>query len=84
MEELTLNVGYGTFAEVDFSADNLASHKMAAEHYVLPYPTAGRLDADWADPKRKILAVGTTVTRTLESCAVRGAYFVHTEIVSAT
>jgi len=71
MEEITLNVGYGTFATVDYSKD-LAQHKMPLETYRLPHSTAGRLDADWADPSRKILAVGTTVTRTLESCAIRG------------
>eukprot|EP00750_Incisomonas_marina_P008386 INCI15456.1.p1 GENE.INCI15456.1~~INCI15456.1.p1 ORF type:complete len:421 (+),score=68.86 INCI15456.1:289-1551(+) len=81
-EQLTLHVGYGTFAAVDFSKD-ISQHHMPFEDYYLPYPTAGRLDADWANPDRKVLAVGTTVTRALESCAIRGQWMFENNTLAA-
>lgn len=65
-EEVTLHVGYGTFAAV--RAEDLAQHRMPAETYVLPADVADRLNRD-RQSGRWLLAVGTTVTRTLETCA---------------
>jgi S-adenosylmethionine:tRNA ribosyltransferase-isomerase len=65
-EEITLHVGYGTFAAVH--SEDVAKHAMPAERFTLARPVAARLNAD-RQAKRRILAVGTTVTRTLESCA---------------
>ena len=63
-EEITLHVGYGTFAPV--RTEDIAAHEMPTEAYALAPEAALRLNADRQDG-RKILAVGTTATRTLES-----------------
>jgi S-adenosylmethionine:tRNA ribosyltransferase-isomerase len=65
-EQVTLNVGPGTFLPV--SAEDTAAHKMHAEYAVLPAETAARLNAARAAGGR-IVAVGTTSLRTLESAA---------------
>lgn len=64
-EEITLHVGYGTFAPV--RVEDIQGHLMPAETYSLTLETAERLNAD-RQAGRQILAVGTTATRTLESC----------------
>lgn len=64
--ELTLHVGYGTFAHV--RDHNLAYHRMAEEWFTLEDETAQALNACRARGSR-LLAVGTTTTRVLESCA---------------
>lgn len=61
---LTLHVGLGTFRPV--AVDDVATHKMHAEYYRLDGATAKRLQAA-KDEGRKIVAVGTTTTRTLET-----------------
>jgi S-adenosylmethionine:tRNA ribosyltransferase-isomerase len=65
-EEVTLHVGYGTFASV--YSDDLSNHGMHAESFVLEAGTAQRLNA-YKQAGKKILSVGTTATRLLESCA---------------
>jgi S-adenosylmethionine:tRNA ribosyltransferase-isomerase len=65
-EELTLHVGYGTFAHVHH--ETLAEHVMHHESYTLEASSAARLNAA-KQAGAKILAVGTTATRVLESCA---------------
>jgi S-adenosylmethionine:tRNA ribosyltransferase-isomerase len=65
-EEVTLHVGYGTFARVNH--EELSGHPMHAERYTLDVATAERLNADKREGKR-VLTVGTTATRVLESCA---------------
>jgi S-adenosylmethionine:tRNA ribosyltransferase-isomerase len=65
VEELTLHVGYGTFAHVH--SEHLAAHVMHSEAYFLEDTVAQRLNAAKA-AGRKILSVGTTATRVLESC----------------
>ncbi len=65
-EAVTLHVGPGTFLPV--SARDTAQHKMHAETAVLPAATAARLNAARANGGR-IVAVGTTSLRTLESAA---------------
>jgi S-adenosylmethionine:tRNA ribosyltransferase-isomerase len=61
---LTLHVGLGTFRPV--AVDDVSTHKMHAEYYRLDAATATRLQAA-KDEGRKIVAVGTTTTRTLET-----------------
>jgi S-adenosylmethionine:tRNA ribosyltransferase-isomerase len=65
-ETLTLHVGAGTFLPV--KADDTADHKMHAEWGRIDAVTADRLNAARADGGR-IIAVGTTVLRLLESAA---------------
>lgn len=61
---LTLHVGIGTFMPV--RTEKITEHPMHSEHYVLPEATAQLLNAQRASGHR-IIAVGTTATRTLES-----------------
>lgn len=56
---LTLHVGAGTFKPVE--AENIMDHPMHSEFYEIPKNSKDILDKD-----SKILAVGTTVTRTIE------------------
>ncbi len=57
---LTLHVGIGTFQPV--KVENLADHRMHEERYAIEPATAAALNA-----ARRIVAVGTTSTRVLES-----------------
>jgi S-adenosylmethionine:tRNA ribosyltransferase-isomerase len=57
---LTLHVGVGTFRPV--SAEVVADHIMHSERYVVSAETAERVNA-----AGRVVAVGTTVTRVLES-----------------
>lgn len=68
-EFVTLHVGLGTFAPLKL--ENLRSGKLHAEHYEIPKATAARLNT-YKRQGRPIVAVGTTVARTLESAARRG------------
>lgn len=61
---VTLHVGAGTFAPV--KADDLTDHIMHAEYAHLPQVTADKINATEAQGGR-VIAVGTTVTRTLET-----------------
>ncbi|HEY0973800.1 MAG TPA: tRNA preQ1(34) S-adenosylmethionine ribosyltransferase-isomerase QueA [Solimonas sp.] len=63
---LTLHVGAGTFQPV--RVDDLSQHKMHAERYVIGTELAAQLAAARARGAR-IVSVGTTVTRALESAA---------------
>jgi S-adenosylmethionine:tRNA ribosyltransferase-isomerase len=63
---VTLHVGAGTFLPV--KAEHTAEHRMHAEWYEVPRATAERVAATRAAGGR-IVAVGTTVLRTLESAA---------------
>lgn len=62
--EITLHVGYGTFEPVRVA--ELSEHRVAAERYEISAETTEILNRAKADNKR-IIAVGTTTTRTLES-----------------
>jgi S-adenosylmethionine:tRNA ribosyltransferase-isomerase len=66
---VTLHVGAGTFQPVRVS--DLAEHRMHAERYVLPQATADAIAATRAAGGR-IVAVGTTSLRVLESAAFAG------------
>ncbi|MBQ3687766.1 MAG: tRNA preQ1(34) S-adenosylmethionine ribosyltransferase-isomerase QueA, partial [Treponema sp.] len=63
---LTLHVGLGTFLPV--RAENIEDHRMHEEVYTVPYDVAERINRAKQDG-RKILAVGTTSVRTLESAS---------------
>ena len=65
-ETLTLHVGAGTFLPV--KAEDTADHAMHAEWGCIDAPTAARLQAARSRGHR-IIAVGTTVLRLLESAA---------------
>ncbi len=62
---VTLHVGPGTFAPL--SVDDLREHPMHAEHYQIPSATAEAIAAARREG-RQVVAVGTTVVRTLEAC----------------
>lgn len=61
---VTLHVGLGTFRPV--KADNILEHRMHSEHYWLPKETADAINETHKNGKR-VIAVGTTCCRTLES-----------------
>ena len=67
--EVTLHVGVGTFEPV--RASNLDDHVMHAERYRVPPATARAVEAVRARGGR-IVAVGTTVVRTLEAWSREG------------
>lgn len=62
--EITLHVGYGTFEPV--RADDLADHRVSPESYNISEKTAQTLDRARSEGRR-IIAIGTTTTRALES-----------------
>ena len=66
IETITLHVGLGTFQPV--RAENLDDIHLHAEHYTLPAATANAVNAALRAGSR-IIAAGTTTTRTLEHCA---------------
>jgi S-adenosylmethionine:tRNA ribosyltransferase-isomerase len=63
---LTLHVGPGTFLPIE--AEDVREHRVGAERHAIDETAALRIEAARAQG-RPILAVGTTVTRTLESVA---------------
>jgi S-adenosylmethionine:tRNA ribosyltransferase-isomerase len=60
---VTLHVGAGTFKPV---ADSIENHVMHSEQYVIPLETSDAINAAKREGRR-VIAVGTTVVRTLES-----------------
>lgn len=63
---VTLHVGLGTFRPVE--VDNILEHHMHSEFYVMNEETANILNKA-KEEGRRIIAVGTTSTRTLETIA---------------
>lgn len=63
---LTLHVGLGTFRPVQ--TDNVFDHKMHSEYFSLDAENANLINTSKKNGK-KIICVGTTSCRTLESCA---------------
>ena len=63
---ITLHVGYGTFEPV--RTEDVEAHRVAAERYVVPESTATAVNRA-LDEGRRVVAVGTTTTRTLEAVA---------------
>ncbi len=66
---VTLHVGLGTFRPV--KADNILDHKMHSEFYVMPEETAELIKRTKAEGGR-IVSVGTTATRVLETVGAKG------------
>ena len=64
--KVTLHVGLGTFRPV--KEENILEHKMHSEHYYLPKETADLINGTKKAGGR-VIAVGTTSCRTLESVA---------------
>lgn len=63
---VTLHVGLGTFRPV--KVDDVTKHKMHSEHYEVPKETAELIKQTKLSGKR-VIAIGTTSCRTLESVA---------------
>jgi len=63
---LTLHVGLGTFSPV--KSDELDNHRMHAEHFTLSAATSDAINRA-KDEGRRVIAVGTTTVRVLESVA---------------
>ena len=66
---ITLHVGPGTFKPV--SSDDPSQHRMHSEWYSVPEETAGTIN-EVRSRGGRIVAVGTTSVRVLESCASNG------------
>ncbi|MCQ2380392.1 MAG: tRNA preQ1(34) S-adenosylmethionine ribosyltransferase-isomerase QueA [Victivallaceae bacterium] len=66
IHEVTLHVGPGTFVPVE--SEDAEKHRMHSETFVLPKETANAINFTHRNGHR-VLAVGTTSVRTLESCA---------------
>jgi len=66
VEKTTLHVGLGTFAPVKVS--EIEKHEMHSEFFILPERVAERLN-NYKKVGRRIIAVGSTSCRVLESCA---------------
>ncbi len=66
---VTLHVGAGTFQPV--KSENLAGHKMHSEWYQMPAATQQAL-SQTRERGGRVVAVGTTTVRTLESWALTG------------
>lgn len=67
IETVTLHVGLGTFQPVRVSdLDDIVLH---TERYTMPENTASALNTAQAEGRR-VIAAGTTATRTLEHCAL--------------
>jgi S-adenosylmethionine:tRNA ribosyltransferase-isomerase len=64
--ELTLHVGLGTFMPI--RVDDVTKHKMHQEYFEIPLATAQAV-ALAKQEGRRVVTVGTTVTRTLEYAA---------------
>ncbi len=62
--DVTLHVGLGTFRPV--KTDNIQNHVMHSEYYMMSKETADALNLAKKEGRR-IIAIGTTSTRTLES-----------------
>lgn len=69
---VTLHVGAGTFAPV--KTDDILNHKMHSEYAELPQITADLINQTKANGG-KVIAVGTTVTRVLETAFQKTASF---------
>lgn len=66
VKEVTLHVGYGTFQPV--RVKDIRKHDLEAEYYSIPEEIAGEINSA-KKAGRRVIGVGTTVVRTLESAA---------------
>ena len=71
---VTLHVGLGTFRPV--KEDEITDHKMHSEHYYLPQRTADLINQTKQQGGR-VIAVGTTSCRTLETLGTRQGLPLH-------
>ncbi len=62
--ELTLHVGLGTFSPVE--VEDLSKHKMDSEQIIISKEVANKVNQT-KDQNKKVIAVGTTVVRAVES-----------------
>ena len=69
---VTLHVGLGTFRPV--VVDDVSKHDMHSEYYILNKETANLLNKT-RENNKKIIAVGTTSTRVLETIADENGHF---------
>ncbi len=67
--DVTLHVGYGTFKPV--RVDRVEDHQVDAERFDVPAESAAAIEAAIADGRR-VVAVGTTTTRALETAGLAG------------
>lgn len=65
---VTLHVGLGTFRPV--KVDDVTKHIMHKEHYIMPEETANLINETHKNGKR-VICVGTTSCRTVESVATK-------------
>jgi S-adenosylmethionine:tRNA ribosyltransferase-isomerase len=72
MAFVTLHVGAGTFLPV--KTENIADHKMHSEWCEVSQETADKINSAKKDGRR-VIVVGTTAMRTLESCAENNIVF---------
>lgn len=61
---ITLHIGLGTFRQVD--VEDLTKHKMDSENYDIPSSTVELVNRA-LDAKKKVVSVGTTSLKTIES-----------------
>ena len=66
LAEITLHVGYGTFQPI--RVDRVEDHRLESERYEIDADTAAAIQSA-RDERRRVIAVGTTTTRTLEAVA---------------
>ena len=78
---MTLHVGLGTFQPV--RVETTEEIRLHAERYTLPERTATAINAARREGRR-VVAVGTTVTRTLEHCALAAEQAGGDELVGHT
>ncbi|HOK41462.1 MAG TPA: tRNA preQ1(34) S-adenosylmethionine ribosyltransferase-isomerase QueA [bacterium] len=64
--EITLHIGPGTFCPIK----NIQTHKMHSEYVIITEKTAQKIN-EAISAKKKIVAVGTTSVRALESAALK-------------
>lgn len=76
IEYVTLHIGLGTFRPM--SVDKIEDHHMHSEWYKIDIDTANRLNK-YKEEGRRIIAVGTTSTRTLEANYTKYNKFVSTQ-----
>lgn len=69
IQRITLHVGPGTFTPV--KTEQIGEHRMHQERYEIGDAAARGIEQARRDPDRRVIAVGTTVTRTLEACVAR-------------
>jgi S-adenosylmethionine:tRNA ribosyltransferase-isomerase len=80
--EITLHVGYGTFAPM--RGDDVSNHKVLAEEFEISEKSSEILNKAEKE-KRRIIAVGTTTTRALEtSVSANGSFLSGKQVAGLT